>query len=92
MPVVNVRKLQVLDEVLVSRDETVGDGIPHQRTQTIKVGLRQVRVSSPTSSRHLLEYLICPLRLHQPGPGYADEQVAHRIAVQGIGVVEHDES
>jgi hypothetical protein len=91
VPVVRVRQLQAVDQVFVASDQAICDGLPHQLAEAHDPLLGQVWIPAKPCPRHLRQDLVGPLRLNQTRPGDAYEQVALRVAVQRIGVVEDDE-
>jgi hypothetical protein len=91
VPVVRVRKLQPFDERLVVDYQAVRDRPVDQLAEAAELLRRRIRMPAYAGLECLVENLFGPLGLHEAGSGDPDAEVAQRVGVQHIGVIDDDE-
>ena len=91
VPVVGIGQLDRLKEGLVPGDKTVAYCLVHEVARAGQLLRVEVWPVGGEAAEDLVEDLIAPLDLHQPGLGNADQQVSERARVEHVGVVQDDE-
>ena len=89
--IVGVGQLERSDERFVARDEDVTHRGVHEVPSAVEGGWVEVRPVGLQMAEGLVEDLVGPLGLDQPGHGYPDEDVAQSRGVEDVRVVRDGE-
>lgn len=91
VPVIGIRKRQLLDERLVFRDQTIRHGVVHQLSRASQPRGRDVRSIFQQVADPLVVDLIGPARLESIRQCDAQQQVAQLCGIEDARIKERDE-
>jgi len=87
-----IRQRHARDDRFISRDEAIGDRLAHQFARARQPVRRDVRVVGAHITEYLVEDLLCPAGVHQPGLGDLNEHMPQCRRIQDVGVIDDREA
>lgn len=86
VPIVDVGKLDRLDQRFVPRDDAIRNGIAHQLAHADKSILSEVRPVAPQCMKALVQDVLRPPDADQAANGEADQQITRGGVVEDVGI------